>query len=120
MCKQSEKFLTKKIDFIYLIYHRTPTASLFASGCVVGYDKVQTVFVKNFERPCTYTASSERTFEVGLPEAMSVPSKVQQKIPRHKKKSPLALPTAIFLSSDLAFISQLRCRRTRHRRSRHR
>lgn len=44
MCKQSENFLTKKIDFIYLIYNYAPTANLFASGCMVGYDKVQTVF----------------------------------------------------------------------------
>ena len=63
MCKQSENFLTKKIDYIYLIYNRHPQQACLRVGVWWDMIRCKPFFVKNFERICTYTASCERSYE---------------------------------------------------------
>ena len=47
--QENEKYLQKKIDFIYLIYPSAAIGSLLTDGCRWEYDRVLTIFENNYE-----------------------------------------------------------------------
>ena len=65
MCKQSENFLTKKIDLSISYTTMHPQQTCLRVGVWWDMIRCKPFFVKNFERTCTYTALCERIFEVG-------------------------------------------------------
>ena len=63
MCKQSENFLTKKIDLSISYTTMHPQQTCLRVGVWWDMIRCKPFFVKNFERICTYTASCERSYE---------------------------------------------------------